>query len=92
MWLTSMLSNFGELSLKYVSYRLLAADLRHHLFLVQPVGDERLELVQADAQRVEVLVRVGCAVQAAHAAKLVGTLLDFFLRHSNALASSPPAP
>ena len=85
MWLTSMLSNFGELSLKYVSYRLVAADLRHHLFLVQPVGEERLELVQADVHRVEVLVRVGRPVQAAHPAELVGTFLEFFLRHPNAL-------
>src|ERR1700730_8522208 len=65
-------------------YGLVAADLAHHLFLIQAVGDEGLELRQTDAHRIEVLVRVGRPVQAAHPAKLVGAFLDFRLRHLDA--------
>ena len=85
MWLTSMLSKRGEFSLKNSSHGLVAADLLHHLLLVEAVGDEGLELVQADAQRVEVVVGVGRPVQAAHAAELVGTLLDLFVGDPHAL-------
>ena len=76
MWLTSILSNLGELQLEILFDRFVAADLLHHLFLVQAVRDEDLEFVQADAERVEVVVHVGRPVQALDAAKLVGPLLD----------------
>jgi hypothetical protein len=56
---------------------LVVADLGHHFFLVQTVGDEVFEFVETDAEGVEVMVHVGRPVQALDAAELVGPLLDF---------------
>jgi hypothetical protein len=53
-----------------------AADLFHHGFLVQAVHDPGLEFVQRDAERIEVVVGVGGAVQAEGAAEIVGAFLD----------------
>ncbi|VVD34231.1 protein of unknown function [Paraburkholderia dioscoreae] len=63
----------------------LVADLVEHLLLIQSVGNESLELVETDVERVEVLIHIRRAMQAAHAAELIGALLDFVGAHGYAL-------
>src|SRR5262245_94691 len=70
--------------------RLLAADVVDHLFLVEAIGDEGLELVEADAEGVEVAVGVDRAVQSLHAPKLIRALLYFFGRYADALLLRRP--